>query len=177
MENHARTFIGMRLHLGAGPFYWPGFVNIDHVGDQDRVGDISDLREFEDNSVDEIHVIHSLEHIHRMKVEPTLAEWRRVLKVGGKLVLEIPSLKKIAQMIIDGEKNLRLTLLGLYGDPREANPYMEHKWCWSEDELGETLRLAGFADIEFLEPAFHIPKRDMRVVAFKQKATRLLQEA
>jgi ubiquinone/menaquinone biosynthesis C-methylase UbiE len=152
----------MRLHLGAGVYYWPGFVNVDLVGDQDIVSDVKKL-DLEDDSADEIHAIHILEHIHRMEADDVLKEWRRVLKKGGKLVLELPCLTKIAKLIVNGEKNMRLTLLGLYGDPREKKPYMEHKWGWSEEELGASLIEAGFRDIEFLSPVFHLEARDMRV--------------
>ena len=158
----------MRLNLGAGPFYWPGFVNIDFEGDQDVTCDITDLSDFEDESVEEVHAIHCFEHLHRMKAETTLAEWRRVLQPAGRLVLELPCLNKMAKMIVEGEKNLRLTLLGLYGDPRESRPHMAHQWGWSEEEIGASLIDSGFTDIEYLPPAFHIEARDMRVEAHRR---------
>ncbi len=155
----------MRLHIGAGHYYWPGFTNVDYVGDQDLVTDITDLP-YEDDSVDEIHGIHVFEHLQRYDAVKALNEWYRVLKPGGKLVLEMPSLEKIAQLIVDGEKNPRLTTMGLFGDPRDPNKHMAHQWGWAADELLAEMWANGF-DAEVLEPVFHLKKRDMRCVAIK----------
>ena len=158
----------MRLHLFSGEKYWPGFVNCDkHVASADRVIDCVKLPEIEDGAADEIYVIHGLEHLHRLTAERALREWARVLRVGGRLVLELPSLDKIVALLAAGEENLRLTLLGLYGDPREPREGMEHRWCWSRAELAGSLAAAGFDAIKFQEPSFHIPARDMRATAYK----------
>ncbi len=162
-----QTDSAVRLHLGAGPFYWPGFINMDYVGGQDIVGDIKELKTFKDDSVDEIHAIHVFEHIHRMDCETVAKEWWRVLKPRGLLALELPCLNKMAKLIVDGEPNIRLTLLGLYGDPREKNIYMEHKWGWSVEELGTVLSTCGFSDVAYEAPNFHIHARDMRMIGLK----------
>ncbi len=116
---------------------------------------------------DELWAIHLLEHLHRGDASNVLTEWFRVLKPGGLLVLELPCLDKIAKLIVAGEKNIRLTLLGLYGDPRDGKPDMMHQWCWGEAELTEALSSVGYQDIKFMEPIFHIPERDMRIEAHK----------
>jgi len=151
----------MKVHLGSGHTYWPGWVNVDLVADCDVNADICDLP-FEDSSIDEIQGIHVFEHLHRMAVGNALKEWRRVLKPGGKLVLELPCLDKVIEMFKRGEKDMRMTLFALYGDPREDNEYMLHKWGWSKEEITQELIVHGF-DVEFNEPVFHIPRRDMRV--------------
>jgi len=156
----------MRLHLGAGNKYWPGWVNVDLFGDQDVTSNILDLP-FDDDSVDEIQAIHVFEHIDRMKVVDALKEWRRVLKNGGKLVLEMPSLDKVIGFFKQDCNDFRMTLLALYGDPREENEYMLHKWCWSADELTKQLNASGFS-VKITQPLFHIPKRDLRCVATKE---------
>ena len=156
----------MRLHLGAGEKYWPGWVNVDVVGDQDVTASINKLP-FDSNSVDEIQCMHLFEHIARMDVPNVLAEWLRVLKPGGRLTMEMPSLDAIVALLYAGEKNIRLTLFGIFGDPREKSSYMAHRWCWSRAEITEQLSESGFQDIEFDTAKFHIPKRDMRVIAMK----------
>lgn len=162
----------MRLQLGSGDRYWPGFVNCDKFNtNADVICDVVKLDAFRDGEASEIHAIHIFEHIHRMQSEKALMEWFRVLKPGGKLVLELPCLDKIVEMIQAKEKNIRLTLLGLYGDPREEREGMEHKWGWSMDELTWQLRAVGFENIEFPEPCFHIPARDMRCVSYKPLST------
>ncbi len=150
-----------RIHLGCGDKYWPGFKNVDLVGDPDIKSDIMEL-EIESGTVDEIHAIHLFEHIPRTKILAALKEWKRVLKKGGKLILEMPSMDKIAQHIVNGANNPRLTLLGIFGDPREENPYMAHKWCYTNEELKAVLEKSGFS-VVFEEPKFHIKRRDLRV--------------
>lgn len=162
----------MRLHLGCGMQYWPGFVNVDKfVTTADVLDDCSKLEKFKDGEADEIQALHLLEHFHRMIAEDAIQRWFKVIKPGGKLVLELPCLDKMAKLIVDGEKNIRLTLLGLFGDPRDQKPGMEHKWAWSIEELEGSLRSAGFVDIMFLEPKFHLAARDMRVEALKPSTT------
>ncbi len=161
----------MRLNLGAGDKRWPGFLNVD-LNDHPIAGapDIrSDVRklEIEDKAATEIHAIHLFEHFNRIEADKVLQDWRRVLVDGGKLVMEVPSLDKIAKMLVDGEKNMRLTLLGLFGDPADKKPDMMHKWCYLQSELHAMLEGAGFRKVTFMEPVFHIPQRDIRVEAIK----------
>lgn len=161
----------MRLNLGCGDKRWPGWVNVD-LNDDPICGapDLrSDLRklDLEDRSVTEIHAIHLFEHLPRMEVNKFLVEWQRVLVDGGKLVIEVPCLDKIAQHIVNGEKNIRLTVLGLFGDPTDGKPDMLHQWCYSGREMHEILEGVGFRDVKVMDPVFHIAKRDMRVEAIK----------
>jgi len=155
----------MRIHLGSGDKYWPGFVNVDMIG-----GDVqSDVRKliFEDNSADEIHAIHLFEHLHRMDADSALKEWKRALKPGGKLALELPCLDKVAAHIVSGNLDFTKTLFGLYGDVRLNRPEMLHQWCWSKSEIKKALEDGGYVGVEVSESFFHYPDRDMRVIAFK----------
>lgn len=159
----------IRLHLGAGHYHWPGFVNLDKE---------TDLRNLPYEDVDEIHCIHLFEHLPRWEIQKYLREWHSTLKEGGLLVMEMPSLDKIAQLILDGETNVRLTVFGIFGDPRDwqedyptsparkKNPLMRHEWAWTNVELEEVLTKAGF-EVEFAQPVFHIKIRDLRVIARK----------
>lgn len=161
MENDAKS--DLRVHLGSGHTYWPGWVNVDLEADCDVNADVLNLP-FEDNSVSEIQGIHVFEHLHRMDAPKALKEWKRILKKDGKLVLELPCLDKILDMFRQGEKNIRMTLMGLYGDPRYETDEMCHKWAWSISEIIEQLNASGF-EAEAKEPYFHVKKRDMRIEA------------
>ena len=155
----------MRIQLGSGRHYWPGFINCDSEGRCDSVTDVKKL-DYPDNSVDEIYAIHLFEHLSRLEVQDILSEWRRVLKPQGKLVLEMPCLDKMAQMIVDGETNIRLTLLGIFGDPREASRMMLHQWSYTKKEIADLFLHCGFT-CEVVEPIYHLAKRDMRIVGRK----------
>jgi len=150
-----------RLHLGAGSYFWPTFDNLDEESD------LKDL-DYENESVDSIYAIHLFEHLPRPEINSFLQEWKRVLVSRGTLVMEMPSLDKIAQLIVAGETNERLTVLGLLGDPRDWDnyPLMRHNWAWTNRELKEVLTENGF-EVEFANPVYHIQQRDLRVIARK----------
>ena len=156
----------MRLHVGSGDKHWPGFLNCDAYSDADVVTDCTKLP-FDADYADEIQAIHFVEHVSRMDVDNMIMDWHRVLKRGGKLVIEVPCLNKIAQRIVDGEKNIRLTTFGLFGDPRDKKPAMMHAWCYTKEELSNILEQAGFKAVTVMEPKFHHPPRDMRIEATK----------
>lgn len=157
----------IRLNLGSGKHNWPNAINVDLDPRADIVSPVDKLAAFKDGEVDEIYAIHLFEHLSRAEVAPVLAEWRRVLKVGGKLIIEVPCLDKIAQMVVDGVDDVRLTLFGLFGDIREKSPYMRHQWCYTAKELSEILTDAGFK-VEVTDPVYHVKRRDMRVTGEKQ---------
>ena len=158
----------LRINLGSGLTHFPGrsWVNCDRHGDPDVRCDAYPLP-FDTDSADELWAIHLLEHLHCADAGQALYEWFRVLKPGGLLVIEVPCLDKIAQLIVNGEKNIRLTTMGLFGDPRDPKPDMLHKWCWSKAELTDSLMGVNFQDIQVKEPIFHLAVRDMRVEARK----------
>ncbi len=157
----------IRINVGCGFKYIPGAVNVDRHGETADIHADAFPLPFSTDYADEIWAIHLLEHLHRREAPKALYEWFRVLKPGGKLVLELPCLDKIVQNIVNGEKNIRLTLLGLFGDPRDEKPDMMHQWCWSKEELTEALSNVAFTDIQVMEPVFHIAARDMRIEACK----------
>lgn len=79
----------VRLNIGAGTTYIPGFVNIDISEKADVTLDLSkDSLPFGDDSVDLIFSYHTLEHVSNYLL--ALSEIHRVLKHGGHLLLGLP---------------------------------------------------------------------------------------
>lgn len=156
----------LRLNLGSGRHPWPNARNRDYEEGADEIGPVNQLPEYPDGSVDEIYAIHLFEHLSRLEAPHALREWWRVLKPGGKLVLELPCLDKIAQMIVNGEDRPGLTLFGVFGDVREKSPYMAHKWCYTKKELSSIMQEAGFS-VTVSEPFYHVKERDMRITGVK----------
>ena len=157
----------MKLHLGCGDKYWPGFTNVDKYDARADVKSECVELPFGACTAESIYALHLLEHFHRNEADAAIKEWYRVLKPGGLLVLELPCLDKMVSLIAAKEENIRLTLFGLYGDPRETKPGMEHKWAWSMKEIEHALDQVGFIDVSCMEPKFHFPQRDFRVEARK----------
>jgi predicted SAM-dependent methyltransferase len=83
----------IKLDIGAGgPSGDDSFISIDkYVESADIKADMWELP-FADGEVDIIYASHCLEHISKYMVMPTLLEWKRVLKVGGRLQVLVPDL-------------------------------------------------------------------------------------
>ena len=83
----------IRLNVGSGgKSEDPNYIGVDAFVEADVQALMWDLP-YKDASVDEILSVHSLEHISKYDVIPTLREWKRVLKVGGKLDIVTPDLE------------------------------------------------------------------------------------
>jgi predicted SAM-dependent methyltransferase len=164
----------MKLNLGCGPKMMDGFVNVDMANNYsqmqpDVVCDITGPLPFDD--VDEIHAYHVLEHLVPFKVADVLTEWKRALKPGGLLVIEVPCFDKImklyAHKIIDGKGIGIEWKYWLWGDPRFGDEKMLHRWCFGVEELGDILHRIGFENVQLETPQTHIKERDMRMTAVK----------
>lgn len=158
-----------KLHLGCGRKYLDGYYNIDSDPSvrADLIWDITEL-DFKQGTVDEILAIHVFEHIHPIKATHTLTHWWRLLKPGGTLILEMPSLTKILRNFQDNPHE-KLTRWGLYGDPYQSakNPAMAHCWAYYPSEIIAMLNILGACIAREEEPHYHKPIRDMRIVAVK----------
>lgn len=91
---------GRGLDLGCGQRKaWPHFIGVDSLLDYggqrpdsvDVVARCDDLSIFGNESMDFVFSSHLLEHFRKEDVPVVLAEWSRVLKVGGYLALYLPS--------------------------------------------------------------------------------------
>ena len=166
MDIHSQNTI--RLNLGAGHKHVEGYLNVDLCDDPepDIKSDVKKLA-LPDGYADEIMAIHLFEHLYRWEAPEALREWRRVLKLGGLLVLEMPDLAKCVRNIAN-DCNERLGIWGLFGDPGYKNPLMVHKWAWGERELKSVLRENGFNRVRFKPPQFHKKDRDLRVEAIAE---------
>lgn len=82
----------MRLDLGCGKNKREGFIGVDSI-QFDGVDIVQDLKEkwqWEDDSVEEIHASHFLEHFDSFERIHILNESYRVLKPGGKMTIITP---------------------------------------------------------------------------------------
>jgi ubiquinone/menaquinone biosynthesis C-methylase UbiE len=130
---------------------------------------------YENGTVDRIAAIHILEHIYQWEVDGVLLEWFRVLKAGGKLILELPCLDRVLNHIFlrmkKGESpSPGFSWFALWGDPVYKDPAMCHRWGYFKADMPLLLERAGFLNIAEEEVRYHFPQRDMRFVAFKPEA-------
>lgn len=92
-----RKDAGTGLHLGTGASKLPELINCDlYNPESDLKADATDLSMFDDRSVDLIETHHMIEHLSFGDTEHALAEWYRVLRVGGLVVLTFPDISAIS---------------------------------------------------------------------------------
>ena len=166
----------VKLNLGCGDKIIPGYINIDTVSERkdkkpDIIADIRDLKTIKTAIADEILAVHVIEHFFYWEVGPLLKSWRRVLKPGGKIILECPNLLHACKMIIENprkaslaDQNGQMSMWPLYGDPNWKDPLMCHKWAYTPDSLMSVLMTAGFSDVRQEAAQFKLKEpRDMRI--------------
>ena len=171
-DRQVEDVYGVAYNLGCGKKKWDGWINVDLHSD---ISDIKcDLRKLEigSDSADAVAAIHVLEHFYEYEVFDVLTEWKRVLKPRGKMILELPCMDKVFAYIhncVVTKTPLMpfMSLYALYGDPRHKEPAMCHRWGWFEVPLKQMLESVGMERIEFKEPNYHFPFRDMRIECYK----------
>lgn len=144
----------------------------------DLYSDKSDLKcdlrklEIDSDSSDAVAAIHVLEHFYEWEVADILTEWKRVLKPGGKMILELPCMDKVFGYVskcVQSKQPMQpfMTLHALYGDPKHKQPAMTHKWGWFTNPLKEMLASVGMREIKVVPARYHFPFRDMRLECLK----------
>lgn len=138
----------MKLHLGCGRRFIPGFVHMDLSPDGhiDILGDVGSIP-LPDESADLIYASHVLEHFGRYEYREVLAEWFRVLSPNGVLRLSVPDFAACAALYYESGFADRLSgLTGLLvGGQRNSNDY--HKMVFDETSLKKDLLAAGFTTV------------------------------
>lgn len=164
------------LHVGCGkagtdrlPVYfqnqqWQEIrLDIDPGVEPDIIGSITDLRAVCGASVDAIWSSHNLEHLNSFEVPLALAEFKRVVKPDGFVLISLPDLRAIARLIADDHLTEPLydsaagpispldMLFGHQASLAQGNHYMAHRTGFTGRTLGQALLDAGFAEVRVYE--------------------------
>ena len=135
----------MKLHLGCGKRYIPGFVHIDldtypHI---DYQRDARDLSVFADGTIELIYASHLFEYFDVVERLDVLYEWLRVLRPAGILRLAVPDFEAMVEVY------LKYGDLGLIHGPLYGHWPNGERHCAVYDfaTLRAVLRSAGFQHV------------------------------
>lgn len=158
------------LHVGCGPkrkdrttagFNTPEWherrLDINEQVAPDIVGTMTDMSAVLDASMDAIYSSHNIEHLYPHEVAVALAEFKRVLKFDGFVVITCPDLQSVCALVAqdkltepayDAPAGPITPLDILYGHRppmAKGNLYMAHRCGFTQKVLTGTLQAAGFA--------------------------------
>lgn len=150
---------GLRLHLGCGPNYKEGWVNVDLGDHVDLALDIRRELPFADDSCKIIYSEHVFEHIdYPQPALSLLAELYRVLEPGGTLSLAVPDAEMVLNAYVLGASqeyyDLEARINPRWCETRmqhvnfEFRQNSEHRFYYDFETLALVLQRAGFVAIE-----------------------------
>ena len=167
-----RTF----LHVGCGPARknrttrgfagdaWQELrLDVDPAVEPDIVGTMLDMSAVPTGSVDAVFSSHNIEHLYPHQVPVALAEFKRVLKSDGFLVVTCPDLRSVCALVAQDKLTdsaytssagpiTPLDILYGYGPSlAKGNHFMAHRCGFTRKTLFEALQSSGFGKVAGIE--------------------------
>jgi hypothetical protein len=148
-----------------GPEWREIRLDLDPTVAPDIVCSITDMGPVAPGSVDAIWSSHNLEHLQRHEVPLALAEFLRVLRPHGFLLLTLPDLRQVARLVVEDrlEDQAYTSLSGpitpldmIFGHTPSlacGNRFMAHRTGFTARTLQKLLIEAGFAEITLRQGA------------------------
>lgn len=147
-----------RAHGFAGFEDWQEVrLDIDAAVEPDVLGTMTDMSAVTSGSVDAMVSSHNIEHLYPHEVPQALAEFVRVLKDDGLLLITCPDLQSVCAHVAQGALASPLyespagpisaldILYGHRGAMAAGNLYMAHRCGFTLQLLADTLQACGFA--------------------------------
>ena len=171
-QNNGASPMKTFLHVGCGPKRKDqttrGFntaewneqrLDIDEGVNPDIVGTMTDMSAVPDASVDAIFSSHNIEHLYAHEVPLALAEFNRVLKSDGFVVITCPDLQSVCALVAQDKLTEAAysspagpiapidILYGHRPPMARGNLYMAHRCGFTQKVLTGTLQAAGFVAV------------------------------
>lgn len=134
-------------------------LDIDPGARPDIIGSLTDLSAIDSGSMDALYSSHNFEHLYPHEAPVALAEFLRVLKDDGFLVITCPDLKSVAALVAEDKLDEPAyvspagpiapldILYGLRTDMARGNLFMAHRSGYTEKTLRAALEGAGFQSV------------------------------
>jgi len=160
------------LHVGCGPkrkdqttraFNVPEWIeqrlDIDASVEPDIIGTMTDMSAVTEATVDAVFSSHNIEHLYPHEVPVALAEFKRVLKPDGLVVITCPDLQSVCALVAEDKLTepaytspagpiAPLDILYGHRPPMaRGNLYMSHRCGFTQKVMTATLQAAGFVTV------------------------------
>jgi len=152
-----------------GPEWCELRLDLDPAVEPDIVCSITDMGPVAADSVDAVWSSHNLEHLQRHEVPLALAEFLRVLKPHGLLLLTLPDLQQVARLIVEDrlEESAYVSQSGpitpldmIFGHTASlarGNQFMAHRTGFTARSLHRLLIETGFVEVTLRQdPSFDL---------------------
>lgn len=161
------------LHVGCGPpdhqtlhesFRGPDWhevrLDVDPGVSPDIVASMTDMSPVPSASVDAVWSHHNIEHVFAHEVPVALAEFYRVLRPDGEVLIATPDLQSVARAIAAGKLEETLyraeageisaldIVYGLRRDIEGGREYMAHRTGYTGRTLARRLNQSGFVNVQ-----------------------------
>jgi predicted SAM-dependent methyltransferase len=147
----------LKLHLGCGEIYLPGYINVDFPPSRhsvqrhtkaDILADVSQLH-YPTGTVDEIRLHHVFEHFERPVALRLLIDWYGWLKEGGQLIIETPDFHRCVQAYLNSTNlNSQMKIVRHLFGSHEAS-WAVHYDGWYRERFTHVLTALGYQNLEF----------------------------
>lgn len=136
----------MKLHIGVGKAYLPGWVNLDIFSNvKCDICSHALAIPYPQESFELIYASHIIEHLSRHLIQSALTHWRSLLKPGGVLRLAVPDFDAIVSHYLVNGHDLTQLLGLLYGG--QESQLNSHYIVFNEKLLTSYLKNVGFTKI------------------------------
>ena len=127
---------------------WTNF-NVQKKPNVDIVGNINDLSQFEDESIEEIYASHVIEHVDQKTIKNTFKGIHRILKKDGKFYISVPDMDVLCHFFVSPLANKKIkfhTMMMIFGG--QVDNYDYHYFGWNFEFMNEYLTEVGFLKID-----------------------------
>jgi len=160
-----------KLNFGCGSNKFSNCINID-INEELKPDLILDFQKFpypfKDNSISNIYLFHTIEHLPKIEHPSILIEFHRILHSDGQLIISYPEFVKIAQAFVDNRFGWRYSFweATIYG--RQTTKHDFHVCAMVTEEFTQLLQEVGFNIVETKSET----KQDFNTLVVCSKGTR-----
>lgn len=124
----------MKIELSPKKIIPGAFTVWNQSGEADAVMELKSLT-FRENSLDEIVSFHVLDHLFEEEIKTAMLNWRKCLKIGGKIFIVVDNYEYIARSLVGGDISIE-----------ELNANFAHPTNITQDNLLRYFTEAGFLE-------------------------------